>query len=231
MSCYTNSTIIPEATEDKQNMNEALQALSSFIKESLPVVQAGLLPFDSFKSVLLKITRQFQFGEEVQDEIKSMSAPKPPAPPVDNSLQIKQMDIQAKQASEQMALQVELQKAADAKEIEQGKAMLQVNMDKLKRQDLQGQAMLDVQMERLRLENDKYIENIKIASAERIATFKATLDARTKMEIAKLQQQEEETVEAEPTVDLQAQFAELMDYLNKPKTIVRDEDGFAISIH
>lgn len=233
----TNSTIIPEATEDKQNMNEALLALSGFIKESLPVVQAGLLPFEGFKAILLKISRQFQFGEEIQDEIKGMQAPPPPAAPVDNSMQIKQMELQAKQVSDQARLQAEMTKLADAKEIEQGKAMLQVNIEKMKKQDVQGQAMLDVQLEKMRLENEKYIENIKIASAERISAFKATLDAKTKSDIEQMKinctmmQQGTEDMQ-EPDTDMMDSIAttqeivqRIFDSMNSPKKILRGADG------
>ena len=161
----SNSTVIPEATEDKQNMSEALMALSSFMEKALPAVQQGFLPFDGFKSILLKISKQFQFGDEIQDDLKGMQAPPPPQPPPlppDNSLQIKQMELQAQQASDQARLQAEMAKLADSKEIEQGKAMLHVNIEKMKKADVQGQAMLDVQLEKMRLENEKYLETIRL---------------------------------------------------------------------
>jgi hypothetical protein len=240
----SNSTVIPEATEDKQNMSEALLALSSFMEKALPAVQQGFLPFDGFKSILLKIGKQFQFGEEIQDDLKVMQAPPPPQPPPlppDNSLQIKQMELQAKQASDQARLQAEMAKLADAKEIEQGKAMLQVNIEKMKKQDVQGQAMLDVQLEKMRLENEKYIENIKIASAERISAFKATLDAKTKTDIEqmKIDCTMMQATEATDTEDMQEPDTEMMDIIattqeivqrifesmNAPKKILRGSDG------
>lgn len=185
----TNSTIIPEATEDKQNMNEALTALSTFVEKSLPVVQAGLLPFEGFKAILLKISRQFQFGEEIQDELKGMQAPPPPAAPVDNSMQIKQMELQAKQASDQMKAQADAAKVQSDKETAQGQAMLQANIEKMHQQDVQGQAMLDVQLEKMRLENDKLLEIMRIASAEKTAKYQSDLDARTKIELVTMQNQ------------------------------------------
>jgi len=234
----TNSTIIPEATEDKRNMTEALTAMSGFIEKSLPVVQSGMLPFDGFKAILLKISRQFQFGDEIQDELKGMQAPPPPAPPADNTLQIKQMELQAKQASDQARLQVDMQKAADVKEIAQGQAMLQINIEKMHQQDKQGQAMLDVNIERMRLENAKLLEIMSNASAEKISAFKATLDAQNKLQLAKMQneyammQKEPMEIDNQPIMDEQkAQFEALMEYLNTPKTIDRDENGLAISIH
>jgi len=241
----TNSTVIPEATEDKQNMSEALIALSGFMDKALPAVQMGYLPFDGFKSILLKISKQFQFGDEIQDDLKGMQAPPPPQPPPvppDNSLQIKQMELQAKQASDQSRLQSEMAKLADAKEIEQGKAMLQVNIEKMKKADVQGQAMLDVQLEKMRLENEKYIENIKIASAERISAFKATLDSKTKTDIEQMkidctmmQQSTEETDTEEmdePDTEMMDSIAmtqeivqRIFDSMNAPKKILRGADG------
>ena len=236
----TNSTVIPEATEDKQNMSEALVALSGFMEKSLPAVQMGFLPFDGFKSILLKISKQFQFGDEIQDDLKGMQAPPPPqTPPLppDNSLQIKQMELQAKQASDQAKLQAEMAKLADAKEIEQGKAMLQVNIEKMKKQDVQGQAMLDVQLEKMRLENEKYLETIRLIQEKELTHYKVDVEAQTKLQLATIaaQAQEAQAVEKETCNDDSIENdaiermieinAQMMKTMNAPKKILRGADG------
>jgi hypothetical protein len=240
----TNSTIIPEATDDKQNMNEALQALSGFIKEALPVVQSGLLPFDGFKSILLKITRQFQFGEDIQDELKSMQAPQPPAPPVDNSVQLKQMELQAKQAELQATQAAEQAKLAQDKEIAQAKAMLDVNFKKMDQLDVQGQAMLDVNLEKMRLENEKYLAILQLESAQTIKRME--IDAARYLEELRIANapmpmegqivdpiEPDEPQEPHPAImealnnltGTHDQTNMLLAAMNRPKRIIRGEDG------
>lgn len=77
----TNSTIDAEATEDKQNIGEMLNALAQFLNGVQPLVEAGALPFEAAQGMMLAIVRRFQFGPELEDSLKMM---KPPAPPSDN---------------------------------------------------------------------------------------------------------------------------------------------------
>jgi hypothetical protein len=176
----TNSTIIPEATEDKQKTTEAITALSQFIGESMPALESGYLPFDSFKSIMLKIARQFEFGTEIEGELDKMQAPPPKQPEQDNSLQVKQAELQAKAQADQVTLQAEQQKA-------QANNMLEL-------QKLQAQNELEAQ----RMENDRAIEQGKAATEMRmkqmelesmaeIERYKADLDAKTRLEIASIQ--------------------------------------------
>lgn len=164
----TNSTVIPEATEDKQNTNEALTALGTFIKESLPVVQSGVMPFGAFKAVLLKISRQFEFGEDIEGELQSMKEPPQPQQPQDNSLQVKQLELQSKQAESQSAAQVEQMKLEMQRLIAEGEAKTQL-----------------------------HIEQMRIDSAERIAKYQADLQAQTQLQIAAMSAQQQPEVNDE----------------------------------
>jgi len=223
----TNSTVLPEATEDKNKMNEALTALSGFIKEALPVVQEGLLPFDGFKAILLKIARQFEFGEEIEGILDGMQQPPPPQPeaqPPDNSMQIKQLELQAQQQADiqkaQANNQLEAQKLESSRLIEEGKAKTQMHI------------------EQMRNDAARELEMMRLESAERMETFKANLDATTQLEIASIsavqssesaaEQPEEKENNAET---IAAQFDMIMEHLSRPKTLTRGADGRITSIH
>lgn len=113
----TNSTVDAEATEDKQNIGELLNALAQFLNGVQPLVDAGALPFEAAQGMMLAIVRRFRFGPELEDQLKLM---KPPAEKPDPAaqkaqadmemqkidMQAKQMDNQAKQA--QIAQQAQL---------------------------------------------------------------------------------------------------------------------------
>lgn len=102
----TNSTVDAEATEDKQNIAELLNAISQFLNGVAPLVQSGSMPFEVASGMLLAIVRRFRFGPELEDQLKEMKAPPPPPPDpkvqadaanAQADLQMKQMDIQQKQ--------------------------------------------------------------------------------------------------------------------------------------
>jgi len=73
----SNSTVDAEATEDKQNMGEFLNAVAQFMNGVAPLVMQGVLPFDAAKAILLAVTRRYRFGPEVEDMLKQMQAPEP----------------------------------------------------------------------------------------------------------------------------------------------------------
>jgi len=71
----TNSTLDVEATDDKKNISEFMNALAQFMNGTAPMVKDGILPFEAMKSMLLAITQNFRFGREVEEQIKKMKAP------------------------------------------------------------------------------------------------------------------------------------------------------------
>lgn len=110
----TNSTVDAEATEDKQNMGEFLNAVAQFMNGVGPLVQQGVMSFDVAKSILLAVTRRYRFGPEVEDSLKKMSAPPPPQD-ADAGKQKAEMELMA--AEHKMKLEM-MQKEQQALELE-----------------------------------------------------------------------------------------------------------------
>lgn len=157
----TNSTVLPEAIEDQKNIAEVMTALGQYLQGVTPLIQQGAFPFEAAKAMMTAVVRRYQFGDEIEQYINEMKSPPPPQQPAekpDNSLQVKQMELQAAQASEQAAGMLELQKIEANRVVEQGRAA--TNMK---------------------------IEQMRIDSAEKIAMFNAQLDRETRLEIAKIQ--------------------------------------------
>lgn len=131
----TNSTVDAEATEDKQNMGEFLNAISQYFNGIAPMVQSGTLPFNAAKAILLGVTRRYRFGTDVEDEIAKMAAPQQPAqdPKAQEQLAKAQEELQAKELELEMARkEFELEKRFAAKEIDMMKkmAMKEIEMEK-----------------------------------------------------------------------------------------------------
>lgn len=126
----TNSTVDVEATEDKQNVGEFLNALAQYFNGVAPMIQAGTLPFDAAKAILLAVTRRYRFGTEVEDQIEKMAPPPAPQgmPPEVQKAQEEVQKAQEQLQKERMALdqskkEFELEKAFTLKEIDFSKQM------------------------------------------------------------------------------------------------------------
>lgn len=99
----TNSTVDLDATEDKEDISELLNAIAQFFNGVGPMVQSGSLPFDGAKAMLLGVVRRFRFGKDVEEVLMKMQAPQPQEDPKaamekqkgDLELQRMQMDNQA----------------------------------------------------------------------------------------------------------------------------------------
>ena len=117
----TNSTVDAEATEDKANMGEFLNAIAQFMNGAAPLVQQGVLPFDAAKSILLAVTRRYRFGPEVEDDLKKMQPPQPQGKGADAKAKA---DLEAAQAEqkvkmEMLAMDKQLKEAETAAKLEE----------------------------------------------------------------------------------------------------------------
>ena len=138
----TNSTVDAEATEDKQNIAELLNAISQFLNGVSPLVQAGSMPFEVASGMLLAIVRRFRFGPELEDQLKEMKAPPPPPPdPKIEVTKAKMAQDQQKHDLDMQRMQMELQLQQEQLQLEREK--LQIEKEKM---------LLEMQSERERLQ-------------------------------------------------------------------------------
>jgi hypothetical protein len=168
----TNTTVMPEVSEDTQNMAQALAAVSQAIGELSPLIQQGVLPFQAAQTLLLSVIRRYQLGDDVEDAIKQMKEPPPPPQPVDNTLEVKKMDIQQKQMEMQAQAQKDQQDAKMLAQIEQGKAATEMHLQEqelLSKERMNEQALLhEERMKQAELENQRLIEQGKAATEMRM---------------------------------------------------------------
>jgi hypothetical protein len=133
----TNSTLDVEATEDKEQVGEFMNALAQFMNGVQPMVENGTIPFGAMKSMLLEVTRRFRFGIDVEEQIKAMKEPQKP----DVAAQMEQ--IKQQQQEMQKKAQEMQQKEAQLKELEQ---TIETNKQ---------QAGADLDQKNMKLEVDK----------------------------------------------------------------------------
>jgi len=114
----TNSTVDVEATEDKEDINELLTAISQFFSGIAPLIQSGSLPFDMAKSMLLAVVRRFRFGEELEEQLQGMQAPQPQESP-ELKKEAERLKAEAeKLQQERQQLQLDIQQARNDLQLE-----------------------------------------------------------------------------------------------------------------
>lgn len=156
----TNSTIELEATEDKQQIGEFLNAMAQFLNGISPLVTAGQLPFEAMKEMLLAVVRRFRFGTDVEEQLKQMKAPPPPADPKqqENAAKMQaeqksaEMDLQAKQIDIQLK-QLEAQARQQALQVDAAiqQAEFQAKLRELARKDQLAQAQMQSKLRLLQM--------------------------------------------------------------------------------
>ena len=65
----TDSTISGDQAQDQKAITELLTGISTFIQNAGPAVEAGYLPIEAAKSMLMTAVRKFKMGREVEDAL------------------------------------------------------------------------------------------------------------------------------------------------------------------
>jgi len=154
LRCYridieTNSTVDAEATEDKQDITEVMQAMGQFFSAVGPLVEKGVMDYEIAKNMLLVIVRRFRFGREFEEAVEGMQ---PPAPPQNQDEQAAQkaaaeaamMTAQAKIAEIKAKAEATAQKHQDDMEMQRMKMDLERQKHALELQKIQQQAAAQI---------------------------------------------------------------------------------------
>ena len=162
----TDSTVAASIESDMSGMREVLQGVVEFTQGIGPAVQAGAVPIEAAKEIILAIVRRARMGNAVEDAWEGLQ------PPKQGGMDPKQIEA-AKQKYEQtiQQLQQQLQQA--------GQAMQQAQQAQ---QAAEQQANNDV----AKAQSDMAIAQAKIASAEAIEKYRIDMAYRQAIEVAKI---------------------------------------------
>ena len=171
----TNSTLDVEATEDKQNVAEFMNAFAQLMNGMFPMVEKGVMPFDAAKSMMLAIVKRFRFGREVEDQLKEMTQPKPQADPKEVEAQKKQFQAEQQKFGEKQKQFEDQQKQAGDQLDEQFR--------KLEYEKLQ------FEFEKKLAEERRKMNEMIAASKQQVSEEGAKLDLKDMIKDAERQQQ------------------------------------------
>ena len=157
----TNSTIDAEASQDKQDIAELLNALSQFLNGIAPLVEQGIMPIDVAKTMMLVISRRYNFGTQLEDALNQMQQPQSKGDPA--------ADAKAQAAKQQAAVdaqksQLELQKMQREEELARQDFENKKNLMLLQAQI--DQAELDIKRQELAMQREQMGMKMELAAAQ-----------------------------------------------------------------
>jgi ferritin-like metal-binding protein YciE len=172
----TDSTLSATQDSDMQGLREVLTACSQMLQGFGPAVQMGAMPVDVLKALMLAVVRRAKLGSAVEDALEKMQQPPPAQDPnagkVQAQMQIEQMKSQMADQQHQREMQYNAQ-------AEQQSAQLkaQVERDKQEAQAQQNahQNAMEQQREQQQMQNEAALEQMRIASDERVAQIENNL--------------------------------------------------------
>jgi len=179
---------------EKQSAVEAIEAITGFLQNGLPMVQQAPEMLPLFGEMLLFTVRRFRAGRSLESSIEqAMQALQQKAqmaqqqPPQQNPEMLK---LQAEQQAEQMRMQAQAQtdqmKMQAQAQLEQAKAQLDMQMQEAK-------AQADMQLEQMKEQfalqlanNELQVKAREMQGKEEYERWKAELDAATKIMVARI---------------------------------------------
>jgi hypothetical protein len=152
----TDSTVEADSLQERTDMGEFLNALSQFLNGALPVMQAGIFPFEAVKSILGAVVRRYRFGREVEESLETMQAPPPPpADPKVEEMKVKAEMEGQKLQLEMQGLQMKMQADSQRMQMEQGLAAQEAQLKEVELQqklrELQRKEELAIQTHQAKL--------------------------------------------------------------------------------
>lgn len=251
----TNSTVDLDATEDKKNLAEVMNAISQFLNGVGPLVQSGSLSIEAAKGFLLFAVRKYRMGVDVEEYIKQMQAPKPQddgkAQQAAHDAQLEQAKLQQKDAVDKGQAQMQQQKDLHAVQMEQVKFQADMAMRNAEARQSQAIEMAKIEAQKsselAKLQAQRATEEMKARLQQETELKKAALVAATQIEIAQINAKKDAEASAGETAVAGAQVAEtstmmtkiletqekLMELISKPQPgidIKRDGAGKMMSL-
>jgi hypothetical protein len=264
--------IYQDEQQEKQDRMAFLQAMSGFMQQAVPMIQAQpeLAPMAmemlKFGVTAFKAGKQLegiidQTADELRTKAQQMQGqPKPPPPEIQKmqmQMQIEQAKLQANQAAEQAKVQADAQRLQMEAQIDQQKMQMQMQLEKAKQEYQAQENQLKFQLEEQRNQMDREMEvkvaQMKMMTERNTQVLLAHINNGAKIETARISAGTDDGAQAyymeedmahamqnpmdtvasainNNSNQMATMLAEMMNKLNKPKTVVRDENGKIVGV-
>jgi hypothetical protein len=238
----TDSTVAASVESDMAGLRDVLTALNQVMQGFGPAVQMGAMPVEALKEIMLTITRRAKMGNAVEDAFDKIKQPPPPPQeqqPQDNSLQVKQMELQHSQQVEQGKAQMQQAESQQNAQLEQAKMMHEAQMKQFEVQANQQMEQARIESEndlkwriaQLQAETSVVVANINAAQKAQSDAMSANAAASAQAADAESKAQEKAEGDAKGA-DMQNTLAAAMqgfqaaiERLSHPRSVIRDVNG------
>lgn len=126
----TDSTVATEIGIEREQATEFMRALAESVQVFAPMVQAGIMPMEAAKSIVMFSARKFKVSRELEEALESIGSGQQQQQQPDPEAMAKAVEAQTKQAK--LELQAQEQRAKEAiqmMEIRLKEAELRLDMD------------------------------------------------------------------------------------------------------
>jgi len=191
----TDSTISGDYAADQEAITKLLQGVSAFIADAGPAVEAGYLPIEAAKVMIMTAVRRFRLGREVEDALDMIGENDPAA-------NAEQQEGAGVEQALQMKLQIEQQEAKiKAQEVQQ---KMQIEQAKMSLESQSKQAELSMEERDLGLrERELALKEFEAQKPEPNPESKIQADvmlAREKMQFEAMEADKQRQVELAKTI-------------------------------
>jgi hypothetical protein len=162
----TDSTISASQESDMGELTVVLKGIVELVQGLGPAVQAGAIPVEAVKEIILMVCRKSKMGSAVETALMKIQPPKPEKDPNAGKAQMEQMKMQMLDQQHQRQLQADAQLAQMEAELKS-----QVERDKQQAQAQQNAHQNEMEQQR---------EMMRMQYESELATQKAQSDAQLK---------------------------------------------------
>ena len=194
----TDSTLSASQDSDMQGLRELLQGIGGLVQQFAPAVQAGAIPIDAVKEIIMAAIRRAKMGSAVEDAFSKMQAPQPQSDPHAAEAQAQQQAQQQEQAHQQQieqikaqsAIQLEQLKHQNAMQIEQAQMQADqaVNQQKiqLEVQSEQAKYQYESQLDASKKDHEINLKQIELQHKTDLEKYKIDMEYRKSIEVAEI---------------------------------------------
>lgn len=179
----TDSTIAAALTDEQRNITELLQGIVQFLANVGPAVQSGAMPIDTAKALLLAAVRRFRLGNEVEDALEALQAPKGMPPELEAQIADARKQVEAK-AQQLQAQEQQIAKAAQAESAKAAERELQFTQREMRLKVGEERLSMREQFDQARKAAESEIERVSGESQSAVDALKGQAEEATDQAIS-----------------------------------------------
>jgi len=176
----TDSTVLPDEQQEKQGVAEFLNAMSNFLSQAAPIIQAQPASVQPLGKMLLWMSRKFKIARDVEQEIEDFIQAFQQMPDARNT----EAEAKAKAEQQELAQKLQLMAQEKAKKLEIDEMEAQREQDRKDREFQREQARKDAEARaKIARENAQLAADMRRAGLEerQIAGKIAEIEAKARI--------------------------------------------------